>query len=272
MIHSEAYPQASFSNPQLWGLVNPQGAQYYGQGGLGQQGSIFGQGSVFGPGQAAFGQPGSYSSPFGQAGPWGQGPNIWQRQLSQQDIGEVVRQLLPLLPQVVAQAQQQPQAAFGYNPYAQQGPFGQGHRQLTQQDVNEVVRQLLPILPQIVSLLQGQSGPQATAIHGGGYGWGNQQHQPWQIGQAGYGQNPWSQYGQQQYGQQQQPFGLFGSGLPFQAAFGGGGQSWGQSWGQQRQLSQADVSEVVRQLSATIPQLIANLQAFNQQQQQQRAV
>ncbi len=93
------------------------------------------------------------------------------------------------------------------------------------------MRQLLPILPQIVSLLQGQAGPQATAIHGGSYGWGGQ---PWQIGQTAYGQNqspfgqnPWSQYGQQQYGQQQLPFGAFGSGLPFQAAFGGGGQSMG---------------------------------------------
>jgi hypothetical protein len=190
---------------------------------------------------------------------------LGQRQLSQQDIGEVVRQLLPLLPQVVAQAQQQPQAAFGYNPYAQQGAYAQGQRPLTQQDVNEVVRQILPIVPQIVSALQGQAGPQATAMHGGGYGLGGQ---PWQIGQTAYGQspfgqNPWSQYGQQQYGQQQQPFGPFGSGLPFQAAFGGV-----QPWGQQRQLSQADVSEVVRQLSATIPQVIANLQAFSQQQQQ----
>jgi hypothetical protein len=282
MGHTEAYPQSVFQNPmqwgqspQAWGLVNPQIAQSYAspQGGLGQQGWIHGLG------QAAFGQSGLYGSPFGQSaiGAWGQGPwgqaSGWgpQRQLSHQDVGEVVRQLLPLLPQVVAQAQQQPQAAFGYGPYNQLGPYAQAPRTLTQQDVNEVVRQILPIVPQIVSLLQGQQGPLGAAIHGGpGGGYG----QPWQVGQTAFGQaqspfglyalgqNPWGQY------QQQQPIGQFGSLPPYQAAFGGN-QTWGQS--QQRQLNQADVGEVVRQLTAIIPQLIANLQALNQQQQQ-RAV
>jgi hypothetical protein len=47
---------------------------------------------------------------------------------------------------------------------------------------------------------------------------------------------------------------------PFQAAFGGG-----QGFGQQRHLTQQDIGEVVRQLTAVIPQVINNLQTFNQQ-------
>ncbi len=153
-----------------------------------------------------------------------------------------------------------------------QGPYGQGQRQLTQQDVSEVVRQILPIVPQIVSLLQGQGGQHATAIHGGGggYGWGGQTGQGGQFGSfaggfgqgQGQGQNPYAQNLLNQL-LQQQSHGQFGGGIPpFQAAFGGS-----QSWGQQRQLSQADVGEVARQLASVIPQVIANLQAFNQQQQ-----
>jgi hypothetical protein len=133
----------------------------------------------------------------------------------------VVRQIVPLLPVMLAQAQQ-PMAAFGY------GGYSQGPRMLGPQDVNEVVRQILPIVPQIVSALQGGQG-----LHPAGYG-----------GYGGFGQ-----FGQSFYGQ------------PFLAAFGGG-QGWGQP---QRQLSQQDIGEVVRQLTAAIPQVISNLQAFNQQ-------
>lgn len=147
--------------------------------GFGQ--NIFGQGNLnsgygsVASGQAAFGQP------FGQVG----GSQQWsQRQLSPQDAGEIVRQLIPILPHIMAQAQQQPQAAFG-------GGFGQ--RTLTQQDVNEVVRQVLPVIAQ----LQGQNPMLAMT---GGYG----QQQP--FGQQAYG----NQFGNQQ-------------GWP-QAAFGGGGQ------------------------------------------------
>lgn len=278
MVHSEAYPQSFLhnqqwgQNPQAWGQINPQIAQALGQafGGTGQQSGNYGLG------QAAFGQGGIQGTQFGQGGigPWGQPQGwggTWQRQLSQQDVGEVVRQLLPLLPQVLSQAQQ-PQAAYGYGGFSQ-GPYGQGPRQLTQQDVNEVVRQILPIVPQIVSLLQGQ-GQHAAAIHGGGggYGWGGQTGQSGQSGQfgsfaggfgQGQGQNPYAQHLLNQL-LQQQSYGQFGGGIPpFQAAFGGS-QSWGQ---QQRQLSQADVGEVTRQLASVIPQVIANLQAFNQQQQ-----
>jgi hypothetical protein len=253
MGHTEAYPQAFLLNqlpwgygPQAWGSGN---ANQGGQGqGLGQgqgPGQNFGSGG-FGPGQAAFGQggfgqggyQGGYGSPYGQSGiGWGQ-----QRQLSHNDIGEVVRQLLPLLPQVLAQAQQQPQAAYGFGPY-NQGPYnqqwGQSSRTLSQQDVNEVVRQILPAVPQIVSLLQGQGGQHmGAAIYGSGQGWSGQ---PWQ-----------GQYGQQQ------PLG------PFASAAYGGGQGSGQSQ-YNRQLNQADIGEVVRQLTAVIPQVIANLQ--NQQQQ-----
>jgi hypothetical protein len=160
------------------------------------------------------------------------------------DVSEVVRQMVPLLPQILAQSQQ-PLAAFGY---------GTSQRQLSPQDINEVVRQLLPILPQIVGALQQGQTPM-HAIHGG-------------FGQQGFGQpfgwqNPYAQQAQHglgfanygQFGPQAQ-FGQFGS--PFQAAFGGL-QNWGQ-----RQLSPQDVNEVVRQLVSTIPQVIGNLQAYGQ--------
>src|SRR5205814_10354900 len=126
-----------------------------------------------GLGQAAYGQPyGGHPSigPIGynpgvQPQFWGQQQQpqwggLQQRQLSQQDVSEVVRQLVPALPQILAQAQQ-PHAPFGYAAY------GQTQRQLSQQDVNEVVRQLLPIVPQIVGMLQGQPQLQHAAMHGG---------------------------------------------------------------------------------------------------------
>jgi hypothetical protein len=132
------YYETSQQNPQAWGGINP---QLFGQP-FAQQSGV--------PGQAAYGQPLYGYQPFGQQ-PFGQ-PNIgqfWgqQRQLSHYDVNEVVRQLIPLLPQVLGQTQQ-PLSAIGYG--------GSGPRTLTQQDVNEVVRQILPIVPQAVALLQGQ--------------------------------------------------------------------------------------------------------------------
>src|SRR5258707_835505 len=201
-------------NPQQWGLFNPslmQGAGY----GLGQ--AAYGQ---------QYGQYGAQQPPIGAFG-WGaqpqglgqQQPQWWgqqQRQLSQQDVSEVVRQLLPVLPQILAQTQQ-PHAALGYAAY------GQAPRLLSQQDVNEVVKQILPIVPQIVGMLQqGQPQLQYAAMQGGlGQG----------LGQFGQG-NPLQNFGTQ-YGTPQ-----------FQAAFGTPG-GWGQ---QQRQLSQQDVADITRQL------------------------
>lgn len=234
MTYQEYQQQMPHQNPQQWSALN------YGQ----QQGGLGIQGVGYGPGQAAYGQ---HHGQFGQPniGAWGQGAGWGQRQLSQQDVGEVVRQLVPLLPHMLAQAQQQPpQAAYGYG--GGYGAFAQGPRLLTQQDVNEVVRQILPIVPQIVGVLQGQWPHQAAAMYGGGYGG---------LGQTG-----------QAHGQhfQAHPFGQTGQmGMqqPFQSAYGGG-QAWGQP---QRQLTQQDVGEVVRQLTAAIPQVISNLQTFNQQ-------
>jgi hypothetical protein len=218
MGYHDLQQQALFQNPQIQSWTNPQFPQAYG---LGQ--AAYGQ---------QFGQPS-----IGTWGGWGQ-----QRQLSPYEVSDVVRQLVPLLPQVLLQAQQQPQAAFGYGQAYGQFPqfYGQSPRQLTQQDVNEVVRQILPILPQIVGTLQGQ-GPHQAAMYGG--------LGP-QIGQ----QNPFAQFGNPF----QQPFGQ--QGWPQQLAAFGAPQQWGQ-----RQLSQQDVNEVTRQLVGVIPQVIANLQAHGQQ-------
>jgi hypothetical protein len=222
MTYQDIYQQNSWQNP--W--QNP------------MQGAGHSQipGMNFGLGQAAYGLQ---SGPYG--GTWG------QRQLSQQDVSEVVRQIVPLLPQVLAQSQQ-PLAAFG---------FGMHQRQLSPQDINEVVRQLLPILPQIVGAIQQSQSPMnAAAIYGGfgqqgfgqPFGLQNAHAQQSQYG-IGFG-NPYGQLGPQAQ------FGQFGS--PFQAAFGGL-QNWGQ-----RQLSPQDVNEVVRQLATAIPQVIGNLQAYGQ--------
>lgn len=186
-------------NPQLWALFNPQNWQ------------------AFGPGQAAYGGQYGAQPSFGASGHpgWGTQPQWWgqqqQRQLSQYDVSEVVRQLLPALPQILAQAQQQTMP-FGYAAY------GQTPRLLSQQDVNEVVRQILPFVPQIVGMLQGQPHLQQGL--------------------------PFSQYGLPQ----------------FHSAFGS--PMWGQP---QRQLTQQDVMDITRQLVGVIPQVIGNLQAFNQQ-------
>ena len=242
--------------PQQWAAFNSQAAQPYGAwsgapsmqatGGSGLGG--FGLGG-YGLGQAAYGQ--QYSQyggqpsigAFGHNAGWGAQPQGWgqqqqpwggqQRQLSQQDVSEVVRQLMPALPQILAQAQQ-PHAPVGYAAY------GQAPRLLSQQDVNEVVKQILPIVPQIVGMLQGQPQLQYAAMQGG-----------LGLGQFGQG-NPLQNFGTQ--------FGQFG--MPqFQSAFGAPG-GWGQ---QQRQLTQQDVADITRQLIGAIPQVIGNLQGFNQQ-------
>jgi len=240
MAYQEMQQQTPLQNPQHWGVYG------YGQ----PQGGLGIQGVGYGLGQGAYGQFGQPNiGGWGQGG-WGGGQQGWgQRHLSQQDVGEVVRQLVPLLPVMLAQAQQQPMAAFGY------GGYNQGPRALSPQDVNEVVRQILPIVPQIVGLLQGggQWPHQAGyAAHGGYGGLG-------QVGQTFFGQQFQPQH-QAQFPFGQQPFGQMGI-SPFQAAYGGG-QGWGQ---QHRHLTQHDVGEVLRQLTATIPHVINNLQAFNQQ-------
>lgn len=229
MAYHDLQQQGLFQNPQFSTWINPQLAQAYG---LGQ--AAYGQ---------QIGQPNIGG--WGLGGGWGQ-----QRQLSPYEVGDVVRQLVPLLPQLLAQAQQQPQAAFGPGQslgfghgYGQ--PYGQFGRQLTQQDINEVVRQLLPMLPQIVGTLQGQ-GPHAAAMYGG---WGQSLGSQYPLGQFG---NPFQQ---QWFGQQ---------GPQQMAAFGPSQFGSSQQWGA-RQLTQQDVNEVARQLVGIIPQVIASLQAFGQQ-------
>ena len=265
MTYHDMQQQGGWTNPQIASLFNPQmqmmpqfaqafspafgqaayGQQPYGQFGYGQQQPI-----------AGFGQSGGWGMQSNAGGQWGQ-----QRQLSQQDVGEVVRQLLPMLPQILAQAQPQ---AIGYAAY------GTPQRQLSPQDVNEIVRQLLPVVPQIVSALQGQPQLQHAAMYGGygagQFGQGGPQHlgSAFPFGQSSqqqpFQQQPWQQIGQPGWPYAQAAFGA-------QGAFGapGGHQASGQSWGQQRQLSQQDVTEVARQLVGVIPQVIGNLQAHNQQ-------
>jgi hypothetical protein len=251
MVYFDMNQQSGLQNPA--GGINPQIAQMYGQNsrGFGVDGLGLG---AYGQQYANFGNPfGHYG--FGAFGPgqgigwsgqhnWGWGQ---QRQLTQQDVGEVVRQLVPLLPHIVAQTQQ-PLAAFGYGGYGSVGYSPYQQRLLTHQDVNEVVRQILPILPQIVGALQGQMPLHAAAMSGGlGQGFGG-------LGQLWGGQNP---YAQGPTFINQQPFGQPG----WQAAFGGS-PNWGLT---QRQLSPQDINEVVRQLVWTIPQVISNLQAHGQQ-------
>src|SRR5207302_945513 len=153
---------------------------------------------------------------------------------------------------------------YGQGGYGQgQAAFGQAPRQLSQQDVNEVVRQLLPIVPQIVGMLQNQPQLQYAAMLGG-QGFGQQGFGQQGLGQLGLGQQGFGQQGLGQYGLGQYGQGGFGTpfGAPqFQSAFGGL-SGWGQ---QQRQLTQQDVADVTRQLIGVIPQVIGNLQAFNQQ-------
>jgi hypothetical protein len=238
-------PQFGQFGPQQqggWGALGSQGG--LGQGGLGQGG--VGQGGV-GLGQAAYGQ--QYGQYGGQQPGWGGQPmgggQQWggqQRQLSQQDVNEVVRQLVPALPQILAQAQN----PFGGISYA---AYGQAPRQLSPQDVNEVVRQILPIVPQIVGMLQSQQQPHYAAMQGGlGQGqFGGLGQQFGGLGQLGLG-HP-AQASGTQFGAPQ-----------FQSAFGGP-----MAFGQQRQLTQQDVADITRQLIGVIPQVIGNLQAYSQQ-------
>jgi hypothetical protein len=120
-------------------------------------------------------------------GPYGQP----QRLLSQNDITDVVRQILPMLPQIVGALQgyapqglgsgpfgqafygQNPQAQFAMNPFGQTGwaqtgwpaiqsafgaspnPIGMHQqRQLTPHDVNDVARHLSWMLPQAMGATQ----------------------------------------------------------------------------------------------------------------------
>ena len=122
-----------------------------------------------------------------------------------------------------------------------------------------LLRQLLPIVPQIVGMLQNQPQLQYAAMLGG-QGFGQQGFGQPGFGQQGLGQQGFGQQGLGQYGLGQYGLGQFGQGGPqFQSAFGA--QS---GWGQQRQLTQQDVADVTRQLIGVIPQVIGNLQAFNQ--------
>lgn len=241
MTYFESQQHSPMLNPQFWAGQSQQA------GNPAMFGAPWAQGA--GLGQAAYGQQFGYGA-YGPAG-WGGQSGGWgqQRQLTHQDVSEVVRQLLPILPQILAQAQQ-PNAGIGYAAY------GSPQRTLSPQDVNEVVRQLLPILPQIAAMLQSQPHLQHAAVHGGGYG-----------PQSGLGNFAAGWGGQQPFGQgwQQQPFAQLGPfaqpGWPqMQAAFG-----TSHLWGQQRQLSQHDVAEVVRQLIGVIPQAISGLQAYGQQ-------
>src|SRR6266851_5786010 len=230
-------------NPQQWAAFSSQAAQPYGAWPSAPSMQAIGG---YGLGQAPYGQQyGQYggqpsTGAFGYNAAWGAQPQGWgqqqqpqwggqqQRQLSQQDVSEVVRQLVPALPQMLAQAQQ-PHAAFGYAAYGQTpgyGGYGQQQRQLSQQDVNEVVRQILPIVPQIVGALQGQPQLQYAAMQGG-QGLGQQG-----FGQQGFGQQGLGQFGQ---GYPAQNLGTqFGFGGPqMQSAFGAPA-AWGQH---QRQLT-----------------------------------
>jgi hypothetical protein len=256
MTYYDMLQQGSSYNPQQTGQFGPQFGQIYG--------TPLGINAA--PLHAAYGQPyGQYgmqpgTGAFGyNAGGWGgqwgaqpQWSGLPQRQLSQQDVNELVRQLLPALPQIIAQAQQP-------HPALANAAFSPMSRTLSQQDVNDVVRQLLPLLPQIVGALQGPQ-LQHLAIHGGAGGW-NQYQNP----SAAFQQQPYQQPFQQPYQQSWlSQFGQFGA-PQFQSAFGNS-QPWAQQWGQpQRQLSQQDVTEVTRQLVGLIPQVISSLQAVNQQ-------
>src|SRR6266852_4042727 len=135
-------------NPQQWAAFNSQAAQPYAAwpsapwmqaiGGYGLGGYGFGQAAS---GQQ-YGQYGGQPSTgtFGYNAGWGAQPQGWgqqqqpqwggqqQRQLSQQDVNEVVRQILPIVPQIVGMLQNQPQlqyaAMLGGQGFGQQG-FGQ---------------------------------------------------------------------------------------------------------------------------------------------------
>jgi hypothetical protein len=270
MYFYDTQQQGPLQNWQQMGQIGPQFAQLhgswlgngnpglaaYGQQGYGQQNGQYGTQQPFG----AFGHNSGWGTQpqWNMQPAWSQGSGQQQhRQLSPYDVNEVVRQLVPALPQIIAQAQQP-------NPGLAYAAYGQAPRTLTPQDVNDVVRQLLPLLPQIVGALQGQP-PQQFAMHGG-IGSMGQGH----LGQHFAAQNPFATQNPLAASFQQPSFqqpSQFGSpsqqyGMPqFQSAFGGP-QQWGQS---QRQLMPQDLADISRQLAALIPQVIGNLQANNQQ-------
>src|SRR6266404_5415516 len=204
--------QQQHLNPQQqWAPFNLQTAQPYG-GGLNMSSPQATGG--YGLGQAAYGQQygqygGQPSMGVGYNPGWGAQPQAqgwgqmqqpqWggqqQRQLSQQDVSEVVRQLVPVLPQILAQAQPQ-HAAIGYAAY------GQAPRTLSQQDVNEVV-------PQILGMLQNQPQLQYAAMQGG-QGLGLQGLGLQGLGQQGLGQQGLGQQGLGQQGLGQQGLGQQG--------------------------------------------------------------
>ena len=87
------------NQPQLQ-YAAMQGGQGLGQQGLGQQGlGQFGQGNPVQNFGAQFGVP-QFQSAFGVPGAWGQ-----QRQLTQQDVADVTRQLIGVIPQVIGNLQ-----------------------------------------------------------------------------------------------------------------------------------------------------------------------
>ncbi len=164
--------------PQQWGAFGSQTAQPYGAWASAPWMQAIGGYGPGGYGQAAYGQQyGQYGGQpsigaFGYNAGWGAQPQGWgqqqqpqwggqqQRQLSQQDVTEVVRQLAPALPQILAQAQS-PHAAMGYaalpqfqSAFGAPGAWGQQQRQLTQQDVADITRQLIGVIPQVIGNLQ----------------------------------------------------------------------------------------------------------------------
>lgn len=146
-MYSDNSQWSAFSNPQPWAGL--------------------GQGSIS---QGAFGQ-GAFGTSFGGA-PYAAGN--WaapQRQLTQQDVGAILQQIVPVLPQIIAQAQQNQQYQQYHPMAAYGGGFGFNQRSLSPQDVSEVVRQILPMIPQVLQSAQ-QQGAQA------GFGWPT-------LGQAG---------------------------------------------------------------------------------------
>jgi hypothetical protein len=214
MMHSDHTQQNLFQNPQAQyapqGISNLQQlAQSLLQLAQNQQGAGYAQGTI---GQGAYGGAGNPLGGGSFAAGWGWGAP--QRQLSQQDVSAILQQIAPVLPQIIAQAQQhqyQPMAAYG-------GGIG-AQRTLSPQDVSEVVRQILPVIPQLMQSAQQPGGAWGLAQMGLGQFGG--------VGQPGQG------WGQAAYGLQQNPF---------------------QQFQQPRQLTQQDVNEIARQLSEVVQQ------------------
>ncbi|MBV8472608.1 MAG: hypothetical protein JO234_04255, partial [Hyphomicrobiales bacterium] len=103
MMHSDYSQQNAFQNPTSTPLLH-----LIAQSALQNQNpqNPFGQNPL---GQAAFGQGtyGAFGSPMGgqfAGGGWGGGG--MQRQLSQHDVSNILQQIAPVLPQLIAQAQQ----------------------------------------------------------------------------------------------------------------------------------------------------------------------